>query len=70
MKFKVGDKVRIREDSPKIGWNISGRMDEWIGKIMTIKAIINPYIVFMEEDQDENYGLGWLWCEEDFEKAD
>lgn len=68
MEFNVGDKVRIREYSPKIGWNSEGKMDKWIGKTMTIKEILSSGALIMEEDQYEHGGNGWIWLKEDIEK--
>lgn len=70
MRFKVGDKVRIREDYPKIGWNLQGKMHKWIGKTMTIKSISSIGMIRMEEDHKENFGKGWLWTREDLKKVD
>lgn len=70
MKYKVGDKVRIKADSPRFGWNTSGKMDKWVGKIMTIRLIIEDNYFLMEEDQNENNGLGWSWYVEDLEKVE
>lgn len=60
-KYKVGDKVRI------VGYrtfhmNNFGKMDKWLGKVMTIRGIergLRGY--WMEEDYGENEGRGWLW---------
>lgn len=65
-KYKVGDKVRIVDKyGGGCNQNMRGKMDKWLGKVMTIKAIrydcgyISSYR--MEEDQEENYGYGWAW---------
>lgn len=65
-KYKVGDKVRIVEK-----WNeytcqsCFGRMDKWLGKVMTIRKVIPGFTSFgvyqMEEDKHEHIGEGWLW---------
>ena len=64
MKYKVGDKVRI-VSKWKDTYNVNheGRMDKWLGKIMTIRAIEdNSYR--MEEDLGEFHGNGWEWFPE------
>lgn len=63
MKYKVGDRVRITTDKSKSDeWNSDGKMDKWLGKVMTIKYVGWNYYE-MEEDYDENEG-GWFWFEE------
>lgn len=58
-KYKVGDKVRI------VGYRTSlmnnfGKMDKWLGKVMTIReCLLSGY--WMEEDYGENIGYGWCW---------
>lgn len=60
MLYKVGDKVRITTDKSKSScWNSDGKMDHWLGKVMTIKSGI--YVYTMIEDQEENDGNGWFW---------
>lgn len=58
-KYKVGDKVRI-VDHRTFLMNSFGKMDKWLGKVMTIRSLfLSGY--WMEEDCGENYGRGWLW---------
>lgn len=69
MRFKVGDKVIVKSFSERPDhWNISGKMDKWMGKIVTIlkyrESDINPYLI--EEDKGENLGGRWHWRESDF----
>ena len=60
-----------RSESEKILRKLVGIYQEkWIGKIMTIKKIFDSVFVTMEEDQEENGGIGWVWGEEDLEKVD
>ena len=61
-KYKVGDKVRI-VDKWKYGCcqNLEGKMDKWLGKVMTIRTCIYPSAWQMEEDKEENQGTGWYW---------
>lgn len=59
MAYKVGDKVRI-VDHRTDNMNHFGRMDKWLGKVMTIRErLLSGY--WMEEDYGENIGLGWRW---------
>lgn len=69
MEFKVGDKVRIKGNSSRKGWDIYGEMNRWIGKVMTINEFVGDSVL-MEEDQQENRGHGWLWNIEDLEKVE
>ena len=50
MKYKVGDKVRIVSDKSGGNWNPSGKMDKWLGKVMTIRGIRGDSYM-MEEDK-------------------
>lgn len=59
-KLKVGDKVKIVDEKTGAGWNRCGKMDKWLGKIMTIRYIGHYGYVRMREDADENDG-GWYW---------
>lgn len=59
MKYKVGDKVRI-VDHRTGPMNNFGKMDKWLGKVMTIReCLLSGY--WMEEDYGENIGFGWRW---------
>lgn len=58
-KLKPGDKVRIVSERVD-GMNMSGEMDKWLGKVMTVRGRWNEYSIQMEEDKNENIG-GWLW---------
>jgi hypothetical protein len=65
VEYKVGDKVRIvtkRGDH----WNPEGKMDHWMGTVMTIRATYGNGWYYMEEDHKEFHGNGWSWKEEDF----
>lgn len=60
MKYKVGDKVRIVSKWGKgCHPNPEGRMDKWLGKVMTIRTAEGCYK--MQEDKAENHGVGWCW---------
>lgn len=53
-KLKVGDKVKIVDKKTGEYWSIGGEMDRWLGKTMTIRAIVEPGIALMLEDV-------WYW---------
>ena len=53
-KLKVGDKVKIVDKKTGDYWSIGGKMDRWLGKTMTIRAIVEPGIALMLEDV-------WYW---------
>lgn len=60
-KLKVGDKVKIVDEKTGKAWSPSGKMNRWLGKIMTIRDIAGSGIVRMREDVGE-YGCGgWYW---------
>ena len=67
MKYKVGDKVRVRSDL-QIGtqygaYMFASGMVDYKGKVVTISAIdLNRLRYFIEED-----GEGWRWTYEMFE---
>lgn len=69
MKYKVGDRVRIIDDWSKgdDSQNHDGKMDKWLGKIMTINEVDEergPY--YMKEDAGEQlWGKlnGWSWSD-------
>lgn len=60
MKYKVGDKVRITTEKKGGIWNNKGKMDKWLGKVMTIRDIHGD-CYRMKEDKKEFDGNGWLW---------
>lgn len=58
-KYKVGDKVRIVDH--RTGYmNNFGKMDKWLGKVMTIRECLSSGY-WMEEDYGEYFGYGWCW---------
>ena len=63
MKYKVGDKVRIVSKWGKDCYqNKEGRMDKWLGKVMTVRRA-DSSIYRMVEDRGDNEMLGWFWPE-------
>lgn len=56
MKYKVGDKVRIKKDFDKVSYIFSANMREYLGKVMTIKYVgdySDSRYYYMEEDIGE-----------------
>lgn len=73
MKYKVGDRVRIKDDIYKsVSRNKLGRMDCWQGKIMTIREVCEAKRCYkMHEDKDVKLWVGqagledgWNWCDD------
>ena len=46
-------------------FNRDGRMDKWIGKVMTIRDNFN--VVYKMEEDIEEWDNGWNWSSECFE---
>lgn len=67
MRFNVGDKVVVARKGTT--WNTNGKMDKWLGRVMTI-GYNDEDSYQMEEDQSENDGDGWWWSDEDLEPAE
>ena len=63
-KFNVGDKVIVARKGEN--WNLQGKMDKWLGKVMTIRDVFGIASYWMVEDEGENWG-GWIWNEEDLD---
>lgn len=64
--LKPGDKVRIANKRGEC-WDPAGRMDKYMGKVMTVRAIRlnNGYGIEMEEGKDENGSRNWWFTEHD-----
>lgn len=62
MRYKSGDKVVIVDKwGPACMQNHEGKMDHWLGQVMTIDEADGFYQ--MVEDAKENDGVGWFWNE-------
>ncbi len=57
MKVKIVDQWGLG-----CGESSDGRMDHWLGQIVTIQKIYSPYFAFIEED--EAIGERWFWYPE------
>lgn len=68
MELKVGQKVRVRNyDKRPIRWNPDGKMDKYMGKVVTIKHINSADgDISIKEDNEDRRGCGWTWKSEDF----
>lgn len=64
--LRVGDRVKIVDEWNELTYqNMSGKMDKWLGTVMTVKGIHDGFCV-MEEDQNDRPGCpgflhGWSW---------
>lgn len=67
MKYKVGDKVRIKslEEFQLLSTrNPAGYMDKYAGTTMTIQKINIDHYKMIEDQADTTMPEGWLWFEE------
>lgn len=64
--LKPGDKVRIANKRGAF-WNAAGRMDKYMGKVMTVDRIASV-LVFLKEAKGDSVitGFEWSFCVEDF----
>ena len=63
MKYKAGDKVRIVSKWGEGCYQSStGRMDKWLGKVMTVRDV-GITLYRMVEDIEDNESGGWVWTE-------
>lgn len=65
-RYEIGDKVKIVDEWVSGAQNMLGKMDKWLGKVMTIRRVDSMCNYKMEEDADEN-GSGWFWFIDDIE---
>lgn len=66
MKLKVGDKVKLK-NRRGISWNREGKMDKYIGKIVTISDIRSTIIVVRFEVEEDTRFLKWTFDLDDIE---
>lgn len=67
--MKVGDKVIVKTyQKIPYNWASNGKMNKWMGKVVTIRLIVWNG-VYIEEDINEytyNEYQGWIWNKDDF----
>lgn len=66
MKLKAGDKVKLK-NRRGISWNREGKMDKYIGKIVTISDIRSTIIGVRFEIEEDTRFLKWAFDLEDIE---
>ena len=68
--FMPGDRVRIvKKWPPGCKQNPEGRMDHWLGKVMTVRCVYDRYVK-MREDIGEWHGDGWSWFDNMIERME
>lgn len=65
MKLKAGDKVKLKNRRGK-GWNLDGKMDKYIGKIVTVSYITLGNGFTIKEDDGRGFPR-WMFQLEDIE---
>lgn len=64
MKYKVGDRVRIKTelaDRTSSGTCLNSKMRKWEGKVMTIKSVGYSTYRMLEDVGELRPGAGWFW---------
>ena len=67
MKYKVGDRVRIKtglKSQTRSGVRLNPRMRKWEGKVMTIESASDDLYRMLEDFGEPCTGLGWAWGED------
>jgi hypothetical protein len=71
MKYKIGDKVRVREDlvvdKTYDSVYFVENMAYWRGRVVTISDIIDNYYYKIKEDEADKKGFRYSWTDEMFE---
>lgn len=63
MKYKIGDRVRIVSKwGDGCNQNLKGKMDKWLGKVMTVRDAGIAFYRMVEDIEDNEWG-GWVWTE-------
>ncbi len=66
MKLKAGDKVKLKNRRGRT-WNLDGKMDKYIGKIVTVSYITLGNGFTIKEDDDRGLFPRWVFQLEDIE---
>ena len=66
MKLKIGDKVKLKNRRGK-SWNYKGKMDKYIGKIVTISNIRSTIIGVRFEIEEDTKFSKWIFDLDDIE---
>lgn len=64
MKYKVGDRVRIKTelaDRTSSGTYLNSKMRKWEGKVMTIESVGHSTYRMLEDVGELCPGAGWFW---------
>lgn len=64
MKYKVGDRVRIKTelaDRTSSGTCLNPKMRKWEGKVMTIESVGDSTYRMLEDVGELRPGVGWFW---------
>ena len=67
MKYKVGDRVRIKtglKSQIRSGVRLNPKMRKWEGKAMTIESVSDDSYRMLEDIGEPCTGLGWAWGED------
>lgn len=67
MRFKAGDKVRVKKFKERpSGWNLDGKMDHLMGKVVKIERVVPPTKCVYEVHDSKNDN-DWFFREDDLE---
>lgn len=64
MKYKVGDRVRIKTelaDRTSSGVCLNPKMRKWAGRVMTIESVTAHTYRMLEDIGELRPGVGWVW---------
>ncbi len=67
MKYKVGDRVRIKTElksQTRSGVRLNPKLRKWEGKVMTIESVSDDLYRMLEDIGEPCTGLGWAWGED------
>lgn len=71
MILKVGDKFKVVDKKVGNFWDTDGKMNKWLGKIMTVRVVYidcdrpkEYYYKAVEDTEDCNSAYGWTWYPE------